>query len=78
MTCPEAERRAAMSDGEFWAHVLGQEPDPRHDEDAYVPGSGDPELLLYPCPVCGTAYDACAFDDEGRPLIHAWSEEEDA
>lgn len=68
--CPEAEMRAAMTDGEFWEHVLGNgswyepEPyDPRHD-------ALDAGLIATPCSECGAA-GACGWDDEGRPLIHA-------
>jgi len=73
--CPEAEMRAAMSDGEFWEHVLGTgthvEYDP--DGDPNMPDQAECELnarLATPCPECGQP-GACAYDAEGRPLIHA-------
>lgn len=73
--CPEAELRAAMDDGEFWAHVF----DPFTSCVDYDPGYNDPPLgpLTEPCPDCG-ALGACAWDAEGRPLIHPVSVEEEA
>lgn len=74
--CPEHDRRAAMADEEFWDHVarnLGATmPDdldgPDDDPDALPVGD--------PCPECGEV-GACAYDSEGRPLIHATSDQED-
>jgi hypothetical protein len=75
--CREAALRAAMDDGEFWAHVLHvdgpDDYDPDQDDGAPIPTTLD---LAPPCPVCGGA-GACAWDDEGRPLIHAIDAEED-
>lgn len=67
--CPEAEYRAGLSDGEFWDYVLnGRRPDDGDDD--YGPDDCEPELVYpTPCPECGL-YGACAFDVEGRPLIH--------
>lgn len=69
--CPEAELRDAMDDGEFWAHVLAQ-PDPvgeRFPDDAEIAEYELNARLADPCPECGQ-YGACAYDIEGRPLIH--------
>jgi hypothetical protein len=68
--CPEAAERAAMSDDEFWEHVLHVNDGPDHD-----PGIPDDiemaELFLAdPCPECGSR-GACGYDQEGRPMIHA-------
>ena len=74
--CPEAEMRAAMDDGQFWAHVLGQPDGPDGydpDEDPWAP---EPEPIVEPCVECGQL-GACAYDPEGRPLIHAINAEED-
>lgn len=30
-----------------------------------------------PCPICGSL-DACSYDADGRPLIHTFTEDEDA
>jgi hypothetical protein len=70
--CPEAELRDAMTDSEFWEHVFPQpDPDP---EDFDIP----PEVaaqwelddrLATPCPECGQI-GACAYDVDGRALIH--------
>jgi hypothetical protein len=72
--CPEFDKRAAMTDGEFWSYVLqgiepGQEPD-GYDDD-YTP---DTYVDLGICAVCGSS-EACGYDTEGRPWIHATYEE---
>lgn len=64
-------------DSEFWEkHLqpvsLGM-PDP-NDHDGYL-GDLDVQVSTEPCPECG-ATDACAWDSEGRPLIHAVKGEE--
>jgi hypothetical protein len=69
--CPDHERRAAMSDGEFWEHVLGQRAwSPDDDPEPDV----DPQMYTEPCSECG-ATGACAWDSEGRPMIHTTLEE---
>ncbi len=71
-TCSERDKRAAMTDAEFWAHVSPQDDDPR----ITLPGWGegdesiDYDLAAEPCGECG-ATGACGWDAEGRPLIHA-------
>lgn len=64
--CSEADLRDAMDDGEFWAHVFA----PLTDDPRYSPPDR-PALgpLTEPCSECG-AVGACAWDAEGRPLIH--------
>jgi len=62
--CPEADLRDAMPDDDFWNHVLGQV----ELDDAEPPVDLVP-LDVEPCPVCGEQ-GACAYDAEGRPLIH--------
>jgi hypothetical protein len=80
--CPEAELRDAMNDGEFWAHVFGQDgPDQDYDpaDDPNYPDPAELELnarLADPCPECGQV-GACAYDAEGRPMIHV-GEDSDA
>jgi hypothetical protein len=64
-----------MDDGEFWAHVLqpGEGPDDYDpDEDD---GAPPPPFLSQPCPECGEV-GACAYDEVGRPLIHAYDRED--
>lgn len=80
--CPEATKREAMDDAEFWEYVLlghdagyDREYDP--DDDAGAPRPEDPQLTLIPCPVCGTHYEACGYDTEGRPMIHTTPPEDD-
>lgn len=77
--CPEAAFRDSLDDGEFWNYVLlgllpGQE---QFDEGPY--DDGPPEVTytpLNPCVVCGSI-DACGYDDEGRPMIHATENDDD-
>jgi len=76
MECPERGRRAAMSDGEFWDNVLGVFPDwpmmiEAESDDEIVDGVPFTDT---PCTLCG-ATRPCAYDAEGRPLIHADSQE---
>lgn len=70
--CPESAERAAMPDEEFWDHVSMRD---RGAED--VSGLEFPldlvQLEVEPCPVCGEQ-GACAYDAEGRPLIHTDTE----
>lgn len=71
-TCSEREKRAAMTDAEFWEHVFpAEEPNPN----VILPGWGEGDQAIdadmYPdeCPVCHQR-NACGWDAEGRPLIH--------
>jgi ferredoxin len=74
--CPEAAERAAMDDGAFWDHVLGQRPPEDEYDPDEDPNDGDPvSSVANPCPVCGSPM-ACAYDAEGRPMIHAYAVEE--
>lgn len=76
--CGEADLRDAMTDEEFWQHVFGRD---GWDEEygASFDGPGDPMLrangVTNPCPECGE-YGACAYDADGRPLIHAREDDE--
>ncbi len=73
--CPESEYRASLSDADFWAHVYPQTdgyPDDPYPDDPYPPEVA----LIEPCPTCG-AVTACGYDDEGRPLIHATTDEDE-
>ncbi len=79
--CPEADYRASLSDGEFWDYVLnGHRPgdpvdDYDPDEDDNRP-TDDELVISTPCPECGQV-GACAYDAEGRPLIHAITDTDD-
>ena len=71
--CPEHDLRAAMTDDEFWAHVFPQTiPEGGWDD---TPSLIDQEDIVNlagiatPCPECGQSR-ACAYDQEGRPMIH--------
>lgn len=68
--CPEAELRAAMSEGEFWAYVFLDGPDVDLEEAERSIAD------LTPCPVCGN-HGPCGYDIEGRPLVHTIDEEEE-
>lgn len=70
---------ASLDDGEFWDLVLlGRRPDDQvddydPDDDPNVPDLAEYEMeqrLATPCPECGQV-GACAYDTEGRALIHA-------
>lgn len=73
--CPEADLRDAMTEGEFWEHVFQQD----RGEDNMPPGFDVEEVSLNatPCPICGQP-GACAYDDQGLPLIHALHDEDEA
>jgi hypothetical protein len=75
--CPEFEERAAMSDEEFWDHVL--QPDrrdaPTQDEDFLDDSDPGAPFMATPCRVCGESA-ACGYDSEGRPMIHVLDFEE--
>ena len=69
--CTVRHTRAQMTDAEFWQHVYQDHVAPQDDDgpdlDDYGP---DVPMTGTPCPECGEA-GACAWDVEGRPLIHA-------
>lgn len=67
--CPEADLRDAMTDDEFWAHVAGTLAGP-DDPDPDDLAAWEDVLMSEPCSQCGSV-GACAYDSEGRPLIHA-------
>ena len=71
--CPDADARDAMNDSEFWAHVY---PSTTTDE-LYDQPEVDVQIADVPCNECGEI-GACAYDVEGRPLIHTTVEETDA
>lgn len=66
--CPEADLRDAMTDEEFWAHVLAS-PEPWPDEVEVTSLDG------IPCAECGEV-GACGYDFEGRPLVHIVKDED--
>lgn len=66
MTCPEGAYRASLTDDEFWEHVY---PEIFGIEEQF--GADEVHTLTTgPCTQCGST-SACAYDAEGRPLIHA-------
>lgn len=71
--CPEAAKRAAMTDDEFWQYVadrlqpyLGDD----LDDESAADITDDAGSYTRECGVCG-AIDACTYDTQGEPLIHA-------
>lgn len=68
--CPEAWERATEDEEAFWERVARNltpvpfAPDPTDDIEI------DPQVRADPCAECGSTT-ACAYDAEGRPLIHA-------
>lgn len=74
--CPEAEKRDAMSESEFWDHVAANLTRPVWEYDPGDEPLDPPALLAEPCPVCGSV-GACGYDAEGRALIHAVEDEDE-
>ena len=71
--CPIADELDALDDGAFWERVamslgVGCPPDTEPDYDDDLPTND-----LTPCPECGEL-GACAYDAEGRALIHVINE----
>jgi len=63
--CPETLSRRAMSDSEFWDHVLvGDQP-----SDPYEPDLDGISEQDKPCGECGE-FSRCGTDTEGRALYH--------
>lgn len=71
--CPEWEFRASLTDEEFWAHVFSSV-----GEEAFIEEMEDvvTQILSQPCEECGST-GACAYDSEGRPMIHSLEDKED-
>jgi len=77
-SCASRVRRANMTDNEFWQDVADSLTGgrARHDDyeepdlDDFGPDGDAAVLAAEPCPEC-EAEGACAWDAEGRPLIHA-------
>lgn len=70
--CPESEMRAAMTDGEFWEHVLQPHGGPMEPDDPEPSEQWEIEERFAdadPCPECGQQ-GPCAYDVDGRALIH--------
>ncbi len=75
--CNEADLRDSMSDREFWAHVYPQtEYEPRQPDDQEIEEFDLMARLADPCPECGVL-GACAYDAEGRALIHVTEASDD-
>jgi hypothetical protein len=75
MVCPDRERRNSLSDDEFWKEVFGIPLDiegPLTESEAEA--IENDWYMVKPCVQCG-ATGPCAYDAEGRPLIHADSQE---
>jgi hypothetical protein len=70
--CPEADERDAMTDDEFWERVSENLIGPQWGPDDEGPDL-DAALDVGVCDTCGSA-GACAYDSEGRPLIHTSEE----
>lgn len=68
-----------MSDADFWSHVFPQDRNvPEYDWTHEVEVSVlDGVEIAAPCPECGS-FGACAYDAEGRALIHASADAADA
>ena len=76
--CPEFEMRAAMTDTEFWDHVLNPPLPTTWDTEPSTIDIDDIVSFSHlgsPCPECGSI-GACAYDQEGRAMIHATSKDD--
>jgi hypothetical protein len=60
--------RDAMTDEEFWQHVADDLTPPQWGDDDAGPDL-DAAINVGVCETCGSG-GACAYDAEGRPLIH--------
>lgn len=71
--CPDNEYRNSLTEQEFWEYVL-------HTEYPNWIDSDDPDLdddlSQATCTVCGSN-GACAYDSEGRPMIHTEDDRND-
>ena len=77
--CHEAEYRDSLSDEDFWWHVFsgGDDAPNIYDDEPDGYELDEPLAKAPPCPECG-GYGACAYDQEGRPLIHAVGDQDEA
>ncbi len=78
--CSEADYRDTLSDEDFWAHVYRQDIPEGWDDQPSAIDLDDMANLSHvdtPCPECGVI-GACAYDAEGRPMIHAIQGDDDA
>ena len=73
VVCHVREKRRTMNDEEFWADVFG-EPDPLNEAQELDECFGIE--APNPCPECGSVT-ACAYDSEGRPMIHVVEESDE-
>ena len=72
--CPEHDYREGLSDEEFWDHVYSNLPG-HYGEDFDGPEPDMFPISGEPCPECGET-GPCGYDNEGRPMIHIVSEDE--
>lgn len=77
--------RDGLTEEDFWAHVLSTYAvgdDLAPDPDEWAPSTDARGLGIVvisdhvsPCPICHS-WTACGYDTEGRPMIHAFYDEE--
>lgn len=74
MECPERDRRAALTNEEFWDEVLNVS---LEFEGPMIEAESDTEMVSIDGAACTTCDSTgpCAYDAEGRPLIHVDSQE---
>lgn len=76
--CASSPEAAALPDAEFWERVYHQdrgEPDYDFTPLSELFGGVTEFGPANPCPLCG-AIGECAVDDEGRPLVHAFTDDD--
>lgn len=70
--CRNRQTRAAMTDEEFWAHVLRSDSESARNDLDFSDAIDDVELVSLdasPCDTCGSKKE-CGYDEQGRPMIH--------
>jgi len=73
--CPTRDLRAALTDDEFWQDVA----DARHPLGIWEAEPTDLDAVTFqndPCSECGE-HGECAYDAEGRPMVHIQTNGED-
>lgn len=75
--CPEAAYRDSLDDEQFWDYVLGNRRPGDPADELDVDGTDVAVSSQYdPCPECGER-GPCAYDAEGRPMVHVPTPEDD-
>lgn len=74
--CPEQDERESEDELDFWQRIADNLNPPPPFEDPDDAGELDVQVSREACRVCGEL-GACAYDSEGRPMIHTDDDLED-